>query len=122
MRVLVADDNVDAANVLQMLLGILGHQVAVAYDGRAAVEKFLVERPQLCILDIGMPDMSGLEVAEAIRAVDPSTYLVALSGWCQAADRAASSKAGFNEHFGKPASAAVVESLVSRIAAQVSRG
>src|SRR5687768_12121366 len=91
MRVLVADDNVDAAQVLQVLLGILGHQVAVAYDGRAAVEKFLVERPQLCILDIGMPKMTGLEVAEAIRAVDPSTYLVALSGWCQEADRAASS-------------------------------
>ena len=81
MRVLVADDNVDAANALAMLLDLSGHEVRVVFDGRDAVEAALQWHPDAAILDLGMPGLNGYEVATALRhRLPPNAVLVALSG------------------------------------------
>lgn len=103
-RVLVVDDNVDAAESLAMLLEMAGHQVRVAHDGPAAVAAARVHRPQLTVLDIGLPGMNGYEVARRLRA-DPATQggtLVAVTGWGQQEDRRRSREAGFDHHRTKP--------------------
>jgi PAS domain S-box-containing protein len=104
-RVLVADDNRDAADSLAMLLQIDGHDVRVAHGGGAALAIAQAFRPQVALLDIGMPDMTGYEVASALRREDwgKDIYLIALTGWGQEADRRRSREAGFDRHLTKPA-------------------
>ena len=103
-KVLVADDNRDAADSLAMLLSAEGHDVRVAHDGASAVRIAKDFRPDVALLDIGMPGMSGLEVAEAIRAsdLDRCPLLVAITGWAQQSDRDRSKDAGFDHHLTKP--------------------
>jgi CheY-like chemotaxis protein len=104
-RVLVVDDNRDAAESLCMLLKLLGGDVRVAYDGAEALQTIDSHRPAVVFLDIGMPGMSGHEVARRIRQrpeLDGVT-LVALTGWGQDEDRRQSSRAGFDFHLTKPA-------------------
>jgi two-component system, sensor histidine kinase len=110
-KVLVADDNIDAAKSLAMLLTVSGHQVLVAHDGRTALELAQQEAPDACILDIGMPELSGYEVARAIRAQTrgASMLLIALTGWGQSEDVERALAAGFDHHFTKPVDAAIVE-------------
>jgi signal transduction histidine kinase/CheY-like chemotaxis protein len=103
-RILVVDDNVDAARTLAEALAGWGHEVAVAHDGPAAVEKALRDRPDVVLLDIGLPGMDGYAVAEQLRS-EPrlsDTVLVALSGYGQLGDRVRSQRAGFREHLVKP--------------------
>ncbi|HTU68000.1 MAG TPA: ATP-binding protein [Steroidobacteraceae bacterium] len=103
-RILVADDNRDAAESLAMLLEMSGHEVRVAHLGRAAVSLAQVFRPDTALLDIGMPDISGYEVAEALRA-EPwaaNLRLIALTGWGQDSDRRRALEAGFDHHLIKP--------------------
>jgi PAS domain S-box-containing protein len=106
LRVLVIDDNHDSADTLAMLLQAMGQIVSTAYDGAAALSVAQSLRPNLIFLDIGMPNMSGYEVARAIRAMywDKPPVLVAVTGWGQEADRERAAEAGFDRHFVKPVS------------------
>ena len=103
-RVLLADDNRDAADSLAMLLRLQGHEVHVAFDGAAALETACACRPEVALLDIGMPILSGYEVARRLRERPESRdmVLVALTGWGQQADRQRSREAGFDHHLVKP--------------------
>lgn len=103
-RALVVDDNRDAANTLATLLRLQGHEVQVAYDGRAALEAVQNELPDCVFLDIGMPEMDGLEVARRIRSSHggAAPTLVAVSGWGQEEDRRRTFEAGFDHHLIKP--------------------
>jgi signal transduction histidine kinase/ActR/RegA family two-component response regulator len=102
-RVLVVDDNRDAADTLAALLRTLGATVAVAYSGRAALEAVATFAPDTVLLDIGMPDMDGYETSRRIRAQHANDMLlVALTGWGQDEDLRQSSAAGFDYHLVKP--------------------
>jgi PAS domain S-box-containing protein len=101
-KVLVVDDNPDAAEMLEVLLTMDGHKVRKAYNGQTAVDLALEFQPDLIFLDIGLPDIDGYEVAERIRGQLPRTLLIALSGWGQETDRRRSAEAGFNLHLVKP--------------------
>jgi PAS domain S-box-containing protein len=114
-RILLADDNHDAVESLAMLLQVSGHQTCLAYDGQEALEKALTWRPDVALLDIGMPKLSGHEVARRLRA-QPEFHdliLVALTGWGQEDDRRRSREAGFDHHLVKPCDLAVLYSLLS---------
>ena len=102
-RVLVVDDNADAADSLAMLLEVEGHDVTVAHDGPSAVALASERRPEVILLDLGMPTMSGYEVAQRVRAaLGPTVTLVAVTGWGQAEDRRRTREAGFDHHLVKP--------------------
>jgi signal transduction histidine kinase/CheY-like chemotaxis protein len=103
-RILVADDNVDAAESLALIMRMWNHEIRVAQSGSAALEIALRDRPDVCILDIGMPGMSGYEVARRIRSQPwgGEVVLFALTGWGQAEDVERAKAAGFNEHMTKP--------------------
>jgi PAS domain S-box-containing protein len=103
-RIVVADDNQDAARSLYILLSSDGHEVHVAHDGAAAVELFERVAPDVMILDIGMPHLSGYDVARHVRSHDADRHalLIAITGWGQSADRARSDEAGFDHHLTKP--------------------
>ena len=103
-RILVVDDNCDAADTLAELLEMYGHTVRTAYTGAQATERTLEFKPDIVFLDIGLPDMSGYEVAGKLRQLPiPQQFLlVALTGYGQEHDRQAALQAGFNEHFAKP--------------------
>jgi signal transduction histidine kinase len=116
-RVLIADDNRDALDSLTRLLQLSGHEVHAAADGLQALEAAARVRPDLMLLDIGMPGLNGYEVARRIRGFDwgRSAVLVALTGWGQDNDRRQSREAGFDTHWVKPLDsrklAALLESL-----------
>ena len=103
-RILVVDDNKDAADSLASLLRLQGHDVQVAYDGAAAVAAASARQPQVVFLDIGMPGMNGYETATRLRAIPAmkGARLVALTGWGQEGDRRRSAAAGFDHHLVKP--------------------
>jgi CheY-like chemotaxis protein len=103
-RVLVVDDNQDAADSLAALLKLIGADVQIAYNGAAALEACVAYKPAVVILDIGMPDMDGHEVARRIRRQPHSkdVTLIALTGWGQEEDRRSSTGAGFDAHLVKP--------------------
>lgn len=103
-RILVVDDNRDAANSLGALLQMLGADVRVVHDGEAALDAFDAFRPRVTLLDIGMPGMDGYEVARRIRARPDarSAALIALTGWGQEKDRQRTAEAGFDCHLTKP--------------------
>jgi signal transduction histidine kinase/CheY-like chemotaxis protein len=104
-RVLVVDDNEDAADSLGALLRVMGADVRVAHDGPAALEIFREFHPVAVFLDLGMPDMDGFEVARRIQQLPGSkdTELIALTGWSQERDRRRTREAGFSRHLAKPA-------------------
>ena len=104
MRILVADDNRDAAASLATLLALDGHEISVAHDGSVAVEAAETFRPDIALLDIGMPKLNGYEVAQRIRAAPwgQSMLLIAVTGWGQSEDKRRALEAGFNHHFTKP--------------------
>ena len=114
-RVLVVDDNRDAADSLGMLLHFLGAEVKVVHDGRSALEAMKTFRPAVVLLDLGMPEMNGLEVARRMRE-DPEacdTTLVALTGWGQREDRRRTHEAGFDYHLVKPADVGALQSILA---------
>ncbi|HEY7410014.1 MAG TPA: ATP-binding protein [Vicinamibacteria bacterium] len=118
LRILVADDNEDAAEGLEMLLRSSGHVVRTVHDGRAALAAAGEFRPEVALLDIGMPVLNGYEVAARIRteAWGRGMVLVALTGWGQDADRARSAAAGFDHHVLKPVEPAALQALLTQIA------
>ena len=103
-RVLVADDNQDSAETLSLLVQTLGNEVRTANDGAHALEEAESFRPDVVLLDIGMPGLDGYEVARRIRAQPwgATVVLVALTGWGQDEDRRRSREAGFDRHLLKP--------------------
>ena len=113
-RVLVVDDNHDAADSLGTLLEMLGADVHVVYNGPDAIEAIRTYRPSVVLLDIGMPGMDGYEVARRIRKLSEpqDVTLIALSGWGQDEDRQRSQRAGFDYHLVKPADASALESVM----------
>ena len=105
-RVLVVDDNVDAATTLAAMLSISGYETEVTHDGASAVEKATWYAPAAILLDIGLPDMNGYDVCRAIRdqPYGQDVRIVAVTGWGTAEDRARSTEAGFDAHLVKPVS------------------
>jgi CheY-like chemotaxis protein len=115
MKVLVVDDNVDAAVTLSMILDASGYVTRVAHDGYEALEVAREFLPRVAFLDIGMPGMSGYDTARAIRATPElaGMTLVALTGWGADSDRQRSKEAGFDQHLTKPVQLAIVEELLA---------
>jgi CheY-like chemotaxis protein len=113
-RVLVVDDNADAAGSLSMLLETLGHEVCTAADGMEAVDAAAAFRPQLILMDIGMPRMNGYEACASIRtqAWGRTVTIAAVTGWGQDHDRQRSREAGFDHHFVKPLDPAQLDRLL----------
>jgi signal transduction histidine kinase/ActR/RegA family two-component response regulator len=114
-KVLVVDDNRDAAETLALVLGMFGHELLVGHTGREAIELGSRERPDAIILDIGMPDMTGYETARRIRreAWGRKTFLLAITGWGQEDDKEAARAAGFDGHLTKPVDPDQVELLLT---------
>jgi PAS domain S-box-containing protein len=114
-RILVVDDNRDAATALAALLKLMGNEVFVEHDGPGALNLLDSARPDLVLLDLGMPGMSGYEVAARIRQSPDlaGLRLVALTGWGQANDRQRTKEAGFDEHLVKPVDLAALRDLLS---------
>jgi PAS domain S-box-containing protein len=117
LRVLVADDNVDIAETSATLLELWGHEVRVAQSGREALEVAEKFRPQLALVDIGMPQMSGLDVARALRRTPwgASMRLVAVTGWGQEEDRKAALGSGFDDHITKPVEPARLQAVFEAV-------
>ena len=116
---LVVDDNHDAVETLAMLLGLWGHDVRLAADGPSAVETAAAHRPDVVLLDISLPGMSGYEVAERLRA-NPElreTVLVAMTGYGQAEDKKETREAGFTLHLVKPVEPDVLQKLLADLGA-----
>ncbi|MFC5478485.1 PAS domain S-box protein [Massilia suwonensis] len=115
LRVLVVDDNLDAAESLAALLAALGHETRMAHDGPAGLAAARAWRPDLAFLDIGLPGMNGHELARAMRAGSElrDTVLVALTGWGAASDMTLSHEAGFDQHLTKPVSREALEQALA---------
>jgi CheY-like chemotaxis protein len=120
LKILVVDDNADAAAVLSMLLEVAGHHVLVEDGASQAMERARLESPDVCLLDIGLPDMDGNELAKRLRA-QPGTarsVLIAVTGYGQEEDRKATLAAGFDHHLVKPVDVKKLASILSDVAAQ----
>jgi CheY-like chemotaxis protein len=113
-KLLVVDDNPDAAKSLAMLLRLSGHEVQMVHSGQAAIETATAYLPDVIFLDIGMPGMDGYEVARAIRKNPELSKIVlaALTGWGQEEDRRRTAEAGFDHHLVKPIEPQLLESLL----------
>ncbi|MDK6078897.1 PAS domain-containing protein [Massilia varians] len=118
-RILVVDDNVDAAMTLSMILEACGYTTQVAHGGEEALAAAQAFRPQVAFLDIGMPGMDGYETARAMRRLEglEDVMLVALTGWGAESDRRKSNEAGFDQHLTKPVQLDVVQDLLAKLAA-----
>ncbi|MET0983746.1 MAG: ATP-binding protein [Telluria sp.] len=118
LRVMLVDDNIDAAVSLSLLLEAAGdHLVSTYYDAASALEWAAFERPDVFILDIGLPDMNGYELARRLRAMPQfaSTMLIALTGYGQLADKARAREAGFDLHIAKPAEPEEILAALARV-------
>jgi CheY-like chemotaxis protein len=110
------DDNVDAALTLRDVLEVMGHSVALAHDGKSALERADAAMPlDAVILDIGLPDMTGYELAKRLRghATARQSSFIALTGYGQAQDRLISRSAGFDHHLVKPADLSLLEEILA---------
>ena len=121
LRILVADDNEDAAETLAMLLEMLGHKVKCVHDGAAAVHAAAEFDAQVGLLDIGMPKLNGYEACRQIRAMDrgAAMTMVAITGWGQPDDLRKSREAGFDLHLVKPVDPDAITELLTEVVARV---
>lgn len=115
LRILVSDDNRDAAESLAALLRMIGHEVRIAYDGVEAVGLAKEYRPDAVVLDIGMPKMNGYDVARKLRAepIGKDMTIIALSGWAKEEDKRRSHEAGIDHHLVKPLEPATLLRLLA---------
>jgi CheY-like chemotaxis protein len=116
-RVLVADDNIDAADSIAALLSLSGHEVQIAHDGHAAVRLALRFRPEFIFLDLGMPGLDGFAVAQRLRA-EPgfdTVRIIAVTGYGTEQDRRRCLEAGFDQHYLKPVDPKFLESLLGNV-------
>ncbi len=116
-RILVVDDNPDSAEILSMIVKLLGHQTETAHDGIAAVEKARKFRPEAIFMDIGLPRLNGYEAATAIRSEEwgKEIKLIALTGWGQDLDREKSKQHGFDLHLVKPVESEKIAEVISNL-------
>jgi PAS domain S-box-containing protein len=119
LRLLIVDDNRDAAETLAMYLDMLGHETHVAFSGAEGLAQAGRLALDACLLDVGLPDMSGHDLARRLAAlpVTPGAVLVAVTGYGSAGDRTASASAGFHHHMTKPVDTGELEALLARIGA-----
>jgi PAS domain S-box-containing protein len=123
LRVLVVDDNVPSADTMAMLMKELGHDVRTAYDGPKSLETAIAYRPDVVLLDIGLPGMNGYDVAKRLRQ-EPDLQdivLIAVTGYGQASDRQHSQAAGFDHHLVKPADITQVEQILATVSEDKTR-
>jgi CheY-like chemotaxis protein len=113
----VVDDNVDAADMLAMLLDAAGHEVIVEHDSRRALERSRIQCPDVFLLDIGLPEIDGNELARQLRSQpgSASSILIAVTGYGQEQDKRSTTAAGFDHHFVKPVDTAQLTSLLAEI-------
>jgi CheY-like chemotaxis protein/two-component sensor histidine kinase len=118
-RILVVDDNHDGANSLAMMLRLMGNDLQTAHDGLEAVERAEQFRPEVILMDVGMPRLNGLDAAQRIRASDwgKEMTIIALTGWGQDGDRESSRAAGCDGHLVKPVDLDKLEAMLSQVAA-----
>jgi DNA-binding response OmpR family regulator len=118
LRILVVDDNQDAAESLMLLLQCSGHEVQVAHDGEQALLTAQSFLPELVFMDLGMPGLNGFEAARRVRREKwgQDVMLVALTGWGQEDDRRRSAEAGFDKHLVKPVEYEEVDRLIGILA------
>jgi signal transduction histidine kinase/ActR/RegA family two-component response regulator len=118
-RILIVDDNQDSADSLAMLLRVMGHEVGTAYDGEEAIAAAEALRPEVVLLDIGMPRLNGYDACRRLREQPwgRGMFLIALTGWGQEDDRRQTEEAGFNHHIVKPVDAAALMKLLASLAA-----
>ena len=116
-RLLVIDDNKDAAESMSMLFELWGYEVVCAFDGRAALETAVKYRPDAVFLDIGLPGMDGYQIAERLRELPEGTraVLVAITGYGQDEDRRRSREAGIDHHLVKPVSPEALHELLDSL-------
>ena len=114
-RVLVVDDNADAADSIAVLLRMEGHEVKTVYDGHQALASSQVFAPSVVVLDVGLPGMDGYEVARRLRELPQTRHalFIALTGYGQSEDRALAAKAGFDHHFIKPADPRALHAVIT---------
>jgi CheY-like chemotaxis protein len=116
-KVLVVDDNLDSAKTMARMLRIMGHDVSTAFDGLEAINAAAAVRPEIILLDIGLPKMNGYEVAQRIRE-EPwgrSIAIIAQTGWGQEEDKQRALRAGFDHHLTKPVDPAALSKLLALI-------
>jgi CheY-like chemotaxis protein len=123
-KVLVVDDNRDGARSLALVLEMGGHDVSVAYSGLSALELGEATHPDVCIIDIGMPDLNGYETARRMRGKEwgKRALLLALTGWGQQDDKARAREAGFDRHFTKPVDPSELEQALDAFSKQLTGG
>ena len=116
-RVLIADDERDSAMTLSMLLQLEGYEVRTVHGGQEALDATRDFQPHICLLDIGMPKISGYEAARRLRQRygDDCPILIAVTGWKQASDKILASLAGFDHHVAKPYAPADIVNLLARL-------
>jgi CheY-like chemotaxis protein len=116
-RILVVDDNVDAARLMADALEVEGHQTQVAFDGLRALELAAAFRPDAALLDLGLPLMDGYELAEqlVVRAEERPPVLVAVTGYGQTSDQERTRKAGFHAHIVKPVDVPELMTILDRL-------
>ncbi|WP_296952873.1 PAS domain S-box protein [uncultured Massilia sp.] len=124
LQVLIVDDNVDAAQILAMYIEAVGHRASVCHSPLKALDHAARHRPDLCVLDIGLPEIDGHELARRLRALPGMQHvpLVAVSGYGQAQDREKALAAGFDRHFVKPVKAADILAVLQDVAQARSLG
>jgi CheY-like chemotaxis protein len=117
LKLMVVDDNIDAADMLAMYLETSGHEVLVEHGSRTALARARRERPDVFLLDIGLPDMDGNELARQLRSVPElaSACLIAVTGYGQEQDREMTAAAGFDHHFVKPVDMSTLTTLLAEI-------
>ncbi len=111
-KILVVDDNADAAISQAMLLKLHGHSINVAHDGETALRLYREFGPDIIILDIGMPRISGLDICKKIREDDADTFIIAVTGYGTESDKAKSRAVGFDSHLTKPVDFAELEEIL----------
>ena len=116
-RVLIVDDNADSADSIAAILETSGHEVEVAYSAQKALEMAVEHQPDIVLLDIGLPDMDGYEVAKHLRQTPElkEMRLIAITGYGQESDRQRSREAGFDEHLVKPVEWQKLEELLASL-------
>ena len=117
LRIMVVDDNVDAASMLVMLLEAGGHKVSVEHGSRRALERARIEAPQVCLLDIGLPEMDGNRLAQALRSMPETAtaVLIAITGYGQESDRRRTLAAGFDHHLVKPVDTRKLAGILDKV-------
>lgn len=121
LQILLVDDNDDAAEMLALLLGASGHHVMVEHSSRQALQRARQLAPQICILDIGLPEMDGNELARALRAQPETAHslLIAVTGYGQSNDREQTKAAGFDHHFVKPVDIKKLSAVLAHVSRKV---